>query len=317
MTTTITGKDIKTLENEMRALYGLYVNQHESAILNEHAGKSDAFSKLIMLYVKRIDVYKNNIDTTLPDFYRDFMSIKVLQLVYVTWKGEQHRESTYSYNDFANIAVLPGVFSPQYASDSYLWAKYIVESKIAYKKRVLEMGAGSGIMSLYLHKYGNPSAIVAADINDQAIDNLKLNQKRFGVSEDTFSVIKSNLYSNIPHTEQFDVIFWAFVWLILDEAEMVSIFENESDPDVKRLLNSVIDPGYNMLRQFLSESKSRLAPNGKILLITTDFIKNNFLKEMTEELGYSFSIDRFTQESEVVKSAGMVIDLYQITLSLK
>lgn len=317
MTKTITGKSVEQLDSEMKSLYYSYCLIEKKSIIDEHAGKNDAFSKLIMLYVGRISTYQETIDVKMTHFYRDFMSIKVLQLVYVTWKGERESGATYSYDDFSNIAVLPGVFSPQYASDSYLWAQYMVKSGIVNNKRVLEMGAGSGIMSLYLHKYGNPSGVVAADINDQAIDNLKLNQKRFGVSEETFSVIKSNLYSNIPYTERFDVIFWAFVWLILDDAEMVSIFENESDPNVKRLLNSVIDPGYNMLRRFLSGSKSRLAPDGKILLITTDFIKNDFLKEVSGELGYSFTVDRFSQESNVVKSADMVIDLYQITLEHK
>lgn len=309
MTNTITGKGVEQLNSEMNSLYDSFYTKEKVRIIDEHASKNDAFSKLIMLFVGRISRYQEMVDVKVTDFYRDFMSIKVLQLVYVTWKGEQQSGTTYSYDDFCNISVLPGVFSPQYASDSYLWAKYMVESGVVNNKRVLEMGAGTGIMSLYLHKYGNPSEVVAADINDQAIENLKLNQKHLGISEESFLVIKSNLYSNIPNAEPFDIIFWAFVWLILDDAEMVSIFENESDPNVKRLLNSVIDPGYNMLRRFLSESKSRLAPNGKILLITTDF-----LKEMSEELGYSFSIDRFTQESEVVKSAGMVIDLYQITL---
>lgn len=317
MTTTITGKDIKTLENEMNALYVLYVNQHESAILNEHAGKSEAFSKLIMLYVERIDTYKNNIDTTLTNFYRDFMSIKVLQLVYITWKQETQNEATYTYEDLSDIVALPGVFSPRYASDSYLWAKYIVESGIVNHKRVLEMGAGSGIMSLYLHTYGHPTEVVAVDVNDQAILSMEENIKKFGVSPDTFSIVKSNLYTDLPKNERFDVIFWAFVWLRLENEDMVTIFENESDPVIKRLLNSVIDPGYQMLKRFLTESKSRLASEGKVLLITTDFIENEALKAMVEGLGYSFSIEKFTDNSEVVKSADMVIDLYQITLEHK
>jgi release factor glutamine methyltransferase len=317
MTKTITGKTVEQLETEMKTLYASYCSNVEAMIVEEHHNKVDAFSKLIMLYTKRINTYKATIEIKMTDFYRDFMSIKVLQLVYTTWKGEQRSGSTYSYNDFSNITVLPGVFSPEYASDSYLWAQYMVASGVVKNKRVLEMGAGTGIMSLYLSKYGNPSQVVAADINDQAIENIKLNQKHFDIQDESFSVVKSNLYSTIPATESFDVIFWAFVWLILDSKEMVDIVEAESDPQVKRLLNSVIDPGYHMLKRFLSESKSRLAENGKILLITTDFIKNDYVKSIAEELGYSFHIDRFTQESEVVKSADMVIDLYQVTLELK
>lgn len=311
---TITGKSVNSIESQARSLYSSYIKSIKREIIKEHSNKKDAFSKLIILYVKKINSYDQVINKNFNYFYHDFMCIKVLQLVYITWKNKKQNEARYFYKELSEITVLPGVFSPKYASDSYLWAKYMVDKGLVKNKRILEMGAGTGIISLYLHIYGKPKSVVAADVNEQAVKNIKLNQHLLGLSKEYFSTLKSNLYSHIPKTEKFDVIFWAFVWLALDTKEMETVFKNETNPHVKRLLNSIIDPDYRMLKRFLVESKTKLNSRGKIFLITTDFLNNDYIKSIADEVGYSFKISRFTKNTDVVKGVNMNIDLYQITL---
>lgn len=315
---TVTGKSVEVLNQEIEDLYSSFVESKRSELFTEHSDKADAFSKIIMIYLGKILAYQNDIKNNLHKFYGDFMSIKVIQLVYLTWKtgDEKNSEVEYSYEDLKDISVLPGVFSPRFASDSYLWAKYMVDSGIVKDKVVLEMGAGTGVISLYLSLYGNIKSIVAADINDQAIKNINLNIKKHNIDTAKFEVKKSNLFSSFDNSYTFDIIFWAYVWLKLEDEEIVKIIDIEADQNIKRLLNSITDNQYQMLKKFLLESKQHLTKGGKLLLITSDFLPNNEVKEMAEDLGYNFKIEKFTQNSEVVKGANMVLDLYQITLSL-
>ena len=306
---TITGKSEEKLTKEMKQTYDSFLVD-EQTLVQEHQGKDDSFSKLIMLFYEKIKQSKER-----KEQYDAYMSIKVLQLVYNTWKNKNNTDNTYNYDDVSELVVKPGVFSPQFASDSYLWAQHMVKTKVVEDKSVLEMGAGTGIISFYLHKYGNPIRVVAADINPHAIENMIENKKRLGIDDKTFSVINSDLYSDVQGT--FDVIFWAYVWLKLEDQKMIDVVENEQDKVIKSLLDSVIDPKYDMLRTFLRKSKEHLTQDAKLLLITTDFMPNEFVKDMAESLGYTFSIEKFTEQTDVVKSAKMVLDLYQIELRLE
>lgn len=309
---TITGKSFKTLEKEMRDSYILFLSE-ERELLKEHLNKKDSFSKLIILFYKKIKKINSR---NLKKIYEFYMSIKVIQLVYNTWKNKDYKRNTYSYKDLKELRILPGVFSPKFASDSYLWAKYMASSKVVKNKRVLEMGAGTGIISFYLYKYGQPKQILAGDINKHAIKNMKENKVKMRVPDAFFEIRETNLYSNISKKEKFDVIFWAYVWLKLKDSKMIEILKNEKNAVVSSLLNSIIDPKYNMLRKFLAESRSYLNQHGKILLITTDFMPNEYIKSLANKLGFSLKIKRFSEQQDVVKSAKMVLDLYQIELKL-
>lgn len=69
--------------------------------------------------------------------------------------------------------------------------------------KVIEIGVGSGIISVMLAKLITNIKIVAVDINDDALELATLNAKKFGV-EDKITFIKSNLFANVTN-EHFDM----------------------------------------------------------------------------------------------------------------
>jgi len=72
------------------------------------------------------------------------------------------------------------------------------------KTRVVEIGTGSGIISVMLAVLLDDIEIIAVDINDKALELAQRNAKKFGV-EDKITFIKSDLYTNISDDEEFDL----------------------------------------------------------------------------------------------------------------
>ncbi len=70
--------------------------------------------------------------------------------------------------------------------------------------KVLEIGVGSGIISIMLAKLIKDIFIIAVDINDDALELAKRNAIKHGV-EDKIKFIKSDLYTNISNEIDFDM----------------------------------------------------------------------------------------------------------------
>jgi release factor glutamine methyltransferase len=70
--------------------------------------------------------------------------------------------------------------------------------------KVLEIGVGSGIISVMLAVLVKDIEIIAVDINDKAIELAKSNAKKHNV-EDKVTFIKSDLFENVPEAN-FDMV---------------------------------------------------------------------------------------------------------------
>lgn len=71
-------------------------------------------------------------------------------------------------------------------------------------KTVIEIGAGTGIMSIIMAKYG-AKKVIASDISNKAVENTKENVRRFGCG-DIVEVVQGDLFENIK--ESADCILW-------------------------------------------------------------------------------------------------------------
>jgi len=213
--------------------------------------------------------------------------------------------------------VMRGVFSPEFATDSYLWANYIAQRGLVDGKSLLEMGAGSGIISLYLHRIATPKYICAVDVNKYAVVNLRANVDRFGIDGSRFEVIESDLFSRIRSDTRFDVILWAMPWILSEDRLVRQVLEDCDDPFEKALLRSIIDPGGESVRKLISDAKSCLNPHGKILLISSDFIPNGMIRIHAEAEGFLYEETIFARNITVVEATGTSLDLYHLELTLQ
>lgn len=146
----------------------------------------------------------------------------------------------------------PDVFSPIQSTDTEWFSQNLLE--ICKDKRVLEIGAGTGAISLSLLKNGARS-VTATDINPHAIENIKENQERAKLY---FPVFEGSLFSPLPDGSKFDVIFWNHPF---QKSEVVPSDTIEA---------SMVDYKYQFLRKYIQEGFSFLSEQGKIYLCTGD-----------------------------------------------
>jgi release factor glutamine methyltransferase len=104
----------------------------------------------------------------------------------------------YVYKDI-RLLIPPEVFHPGFFFSTRLLLRY-VSSQPLRGKSFLELGAGSGLISLVAAQKG--AKVTASDINPTAIEYLEKNWRMNGIS---ISVIHSDLFSRIPR-QVFDIV---------------------------------------------------------------------------------------------------------------
>lgn len=104
----------------------------------------------------------------------------------------------YTYKGIA-LEIPSQVFHPGFFSSTKLLLKYISNQQL-HGKKVLELGAGSGLLSIYAAK--KRASVMATDINPVAIEYLSKNAHRNKVE---IKIIQSDLFENI-HVQEFDLM---------------------------------------------------------------------------------------------------------------
>jgi release factor glutamine methyltransferase len=88
--------------------------------------------------------------------------------------------------------VLPGIFHPHFTISTRLFLQYL-EKQVLENKSFLELGCGTGIISILAAKNG--AHVLASDINPLAIENVMQNATHNNVKISTYT---SDLFTNIP-----------------------------------------------------------------------------------------------------------------------
>jgi release factor glutamine methyltransferase len=122
-------------------------------------------------------------------------------------------------------------------------------------KRVLEIGTGSGLLSLCALKAGAAS-VVATDINPHAVENARFNAERFGYAERfearLVSQGDSGAYAVLRPGERFDLILSNPPW------------EDDTPGRIEDF--ALYDLRWALLRSLLDGLTERLEPGGKVWL---------------------------------------------------
>jgi len=105
----------------------------------------------------------------------------------------------YTYDDIT-VIVHPNVFPPHLTLSTKILLDFISEIDLE-QKTFLELGCGSGIISLFASKKG--ATVTASDINTIALDYLKIASEKNKLK---VQIVESNLFDAIPRIT-FDYIF--------------------------------------------------------------------------------------------------------------
>lgn len=115
------------------------------------------------------------------------------------FKKYYSKPRSFSYHDIT-ITVSPGIFPPQYTFSTKILLKYL-ETLNLKGRSFLELGCGSGIISLLASKMG--ALVTASDINEKALSQL---EKSATKNELELQIVNSDLFKNIPESN-FEYIF--------------------------------------------------------------------------------------------------------------
>jgi len=115
---------------------------------------------------------------------------------YLKWYLSKKR--TYKYRNLSLI-IFPGVFHPGFFLSTQLLLQFLETIHVSGKK-VLELGAGSGLISLHLAQ--REATVFASDISPSAIKNIRENALNNKLQ---VNVIQSDIFDNMT-LQKFDLI---------------------------------------------------------------------------------------------------------------
>jgi len=100
------------------------------------------------------------------------------------------------------VTVFPGVFHPGFFSSTHFLIRHLEQQDIS-RKQLLELGSGTGLISLWASLQG--AVVVASDLSGKAIANTTFNAKHLGLS---IQVVQSDLFDKIGKR--------AFDWIVIN-----------------------------------------------------------------------------------------------------
>jgi methylase of polypeptide subunit release factors len=153
--------------------------------------------------------------------------------------------------DFLNLKLIgyPKVYSPKYSNSTELFVPELL--KLARNKIFLEVGSGTGAISVYLAKNG-VKEFWATDIYDQCVENTNENFRRYNLSQ---NCLLADVYPN-QFNKKFDLIF----------ANLPSNIISEDISDKDYYLAMGADPFGKSLTKFITKSQKFLTSEGFLLL---------------------------------------------------
>lgn len=184
--------------------------------------------------------------------------------------------------------------------DTVSLRKLIVDDRIAAGRNVLEIGTGTGLLSI-LCLQNDAKSVVATDINPAAVACAKYNAALLAPDQtiDVRLVPLSDpgAYCVLRKNEKFDLILSNPPW--------------EDGSIAKPADHAFYDPGFALMDSLLDGLPERLSPGGRCLLAYGHRPAIERLKVESERRGYEFKIldDRDLSELEKDFLPGMLLEI--------
>ena len=177
------------------------------------------------------------------------------EIVSTQWKKHQHEDFEVDFDvsgekDMLNGFVLKKyVWNPFLASGRYHARYLFYHSTLFQGKTVIEIGSGTGLMSVIMAKYG-AKKVIATDISSYAVENTKINLKKYNLMKKC-KVVQGDLFENVKGKA--DMITW-----------MIPFFSGDT-PKGDTISASMIMPP-ELFERFLEEAKTYLKKGGVVLI---------------------------------------------------
>jgi S-methylmethionine-dependent homocysteine/selenocysteine methylase/SAM-dependent methyltransferase len=199
------------------------------------------------------------------------------ELVHATAAWTDSRGRVLFPLDVPDLTIDPGVFVP--TQGSFLTWKYLYREGIGAHQRCLDVGCGSGLLTVALARNG-AAHVHAIDVEEAAVSNTLTNAFRNGVA-DRVTAAARDLYPWVPE-ERYDVI-------------VASLFQTPVDPFEQTTTHRPLDYwGRNLLDHLIRLLPEALADDGTAYVLQLSVIGFKRTAELLERLGYSARVVDFS-----------------------
>lgn len=196
-----------------------------------------------------------NESTPLTEEHLGLMNDAQRRVVLKQWQRHQHETHEVDYDVSGRGDVLKGfvvgkqVWDPFLASGGYHARYLFYNNHLFFGKTAIEIGSGTGLMSVVMAKYG-AEKVIADDISPLACENTRVNAKKFGL-DDKIEVVSGDSFDNI--WEGADLVTW-----------MIPFFPGTTPKGDSISASMIIEP--RAFKFFLEEAREYLNPGGTLLI---------------------------------------------------
>ena len=208
--------------------------------------------------------------------------------------------------DFPDVTLEPGVFVPTQGSLT-VW-KYLYEEAVGAHQRCLDIGCGSGLLTVQLARNG-AAHVHAIDISPAAVKNTLTNAFRNGVADRVTAAVQ-DLYPWVPE-ERYDVI-------------VASLYQTPVDPFEPVVSHRPLDYwGRSLVDHLLRMLPDALADDGTAYVMQLSIIGERRTTQLLERLGYQARVvdfglfeftELFTDAREQIARVEELSDAYHLKL---
>jgi release factor glutamine methyltransferase len=203
-----------------------------------------------------------------PPKKKSFFKSLVFRILYPASEKYLSKERSYRYKDIS-ILVFPGVFHPGFFFSTKILLKYLEKIELN-DKYVLELGAGTGLISIFSAKRGG--FVTASDISLTAVYNIEKNVK---MNDANVEVVHSDLFDDIPH-KRYDYI-------------IVNPPYYQKTPTSEKEFAWFGGDDFQYFRKLFSQLGNNFYENTNLIMVLSDETNLDMIKSIAAE--YKFSMN--------------------------
>lgn len=184
------------------------------------------------------------------------------------------------------ITTDPEVFNPAVFFSSEWFAEKVSEL-VREESTLIEVGCGTGIVSIKSALVNPGLTVYATDINNRAKEMTQLNAQNNSVT-DRVHAYAGDVFDGLPTDVRADSIFWAMPFGYLDPADSLAGKDSQT-----------FDPSYRAIRKFFTDAKNHLADTGRLLIgFSIDIGHYELLEQIAQETGFALQLLKQTKGME-------------------
>lgn len=231
---------------------------------------------------------KNDFASPKKGFFRKGFQYIGQPLLWRMYRWYLSKPRWYEFEDL-RVRLLPSVFHPGWLLSTKVLLSYVREFELKGKS-ILELGAGSGMISLCLAKAG--AKVTASDINPSAI---KAIQESCIENKVALNIIASDLFNKIP-LQHFDFI-------------LVNPPYYPQNPSNKAEQAFFCGENFEYFQQFFSQVKPYLHPNTHLLMILSEDCELEKIKGLAKAEGMEMILVFQTRRQQEVQYIFKYLDI--------